>query len=117
MKNLLLVITAFFFFQANSSAQTVIELDGIQSMAITGKGQGQDGAINPYMDSNSFAIIENIGKNAFSIRIQKENKIIKEIEIKPKETKKITLLKGYEMYFDSESKSKAKVAFEKAPAY
>jgi hypothetical protein len=112
MKKLLLIICIGLMTPYVMSAQTTIALDGNQSMFITGKGPGQDGAINPYSKSDSFGIVQNIGKNDFSIRIQKEGKIIREITVKLKETKKVKLLKGYEMYFDSELEAKVKVDFK-----
>ena len=111
MKKLLLIGCIAVLACYNTSAQTVIELNN-QSMCIAGKGPGQDGAINPYSKSDSFGIVQNIGKNDFSIRIQKEGKIIREITVKLKETKKVKLLKGYEMYFDSEFEAKVKVDFK-----
>ena len=113
MKKLLTLFSIGLLIQYTIVAQTTIELEDNQSMCIAGKGLGQDGAINPYIKSDlSFGIIENVGKNNFSIRIQKEGNIIKEISIKPKETKTVKLLKGYEMYFDSEAETIAKVDFK-----
>lgn len=93
--------------------QTIFELEPSQSMLMTGKGPGQDGAINPYSDTNSYGIVENIGEHDFDIRIQQAGKIIEIITIKPKEIKKVSLLKGYELYFDCELKSIAKLEFQK----
>lgn len=112
MKKLILLFSLGLLIQQFTTAQTVIKLTNNQSMCIAGKGAGQDGAINPYMKSDSFGIVENIGQNDFSIRIQKAGEIIQQITIKPKETKTVELLKGYEMYFDSESKATAKVDFK-----
>jgi hypothetical protein len=96
----------------NAMAQSTIEIGPSQSMSITGKGAGQDAAINPYSKENSIGIIENVGKNSFVIRIQKMGTVIKMITIKPKETKEVNLLIGYELYLDSELTSKAKVSFK-----
>jgi hypothetical protein len=84
-------------------------------MSITGKGPGQDATKNPYDGQNCFAIVENIGKREFSIRTQQKGKIIETIPIKNGEIKKVKLLKGYELYLDTDSsgKAKAKVEFEK----
>lgn len=113
MKKLILILCIALLPQCIAKAQTTIALNNNQSMCITGKGQGQDGAINPYIDkAHSYAIVENVGKNAFSIRIQKQGKIIKEIAIKPRETKTVKLLKGEELYFDSEKKTKVKIDFK-----
>jgi hypothetical protein len=96
-------------------AQDTLELKPSQSMSIAGKGPGQDGAINPYLGQDSYAIVENIGENVFSIRVQKDGNIIKTLPIKKGEMKKVTLLAGYELYFDTDTggKAKAKVGFEK----
>lgn len=93
-------------------AQVEFDLEPAQSMSITGKGPGQDAAINPYYGQNCYAIVENIGKKEFSIRIQQNGTIIESIPIKKEEIKKVTLLKGYELYFDADSKGKAKVDFK-----
>ncbi|TCK68796.1 hypothetical protein DFQ05_0306 [Winogradskyella wandonensis] len=94
------------------NSQTVLNLEPIQSMCIAGKGPGQDGAINPYLGKDCISIVENIGKNDFSIRIQEEGKIIKTIAIKPQEKKNIPLLKGQVLYFDTEKSAIAKVDFK-----
>jgi hypothetical protein len=117
MKKLFLTTLLVMAFSTVVFGQEIIELGNSQSMCITGKGVGQDAAKNPYANVNSFAIVENIGANPFSIRVQKEASIIKEIVVNPNETKKVILLKAYELYFDSEKPTKAKVSFEKAKAY
>lgn len=99
----------------STRAQDTLEIDPGRSMSIAGKGPGQDGAINPFLGQDSYALVENIGATEFSIRIQKEGKVIKTIPIKKGEVKKVTLLVGYEMYFDTASGGKAiaRVDFEK----
>ena len=47
MKNSLLIIIFVACFQTEINAQTVFELDGTQSMLMTGKGPGQDATFNP----------------------------------------------------------------------
>lgn len=114
MKKYLLVFFMFLTLQIYAQDKNILELSPSQSMCITGKGQGQDGAINPYINENSsIGVVKNLGKNEFSIRIQKEGKIIDEVLIQPKEKKEVELLKGYEMYFDSKKRAKAKVTFKK----
>jgi hypothetical protein len=95
-----------------ATSQTIIELGSVQSMCITGKGPGQDGAINPYTDKDSIAIVENIGENVFEVRVQQKGKIIEQFEVKPKETVNVNLYKDYELYFDSDLFTKAKVDFK-----
>ncbi|MCA0132311.1 hypothetical protein [Winogradskyella alexanderae] len=90
----------------------ILELDSSQSMCITGKGPGQDGAINPYLGKDSYAIVENMGKNGFEIRIQIKEEIIEIIPIKPMEKKRILLLKNQVMYFDTNKDCTVKVDFE-----
>ena len=115
MKKLIIVLCVTFFTQHETFAQAEFELKPSQSMSITGKGPGQDAMKNPYDGQNCFVIVENIGKRQFSIRTQKDGKIIETITIKKAEIKKVTLLKGYELYLDTNSKgkAKAKVEFEK----
>ncbi|NER09827.1 hypothetical protein GWK09_04825 [Muriicola jejuensis] len=98
-----------------TSAQDTLEIDPGRSMSIAGKGPGQDGAINPFLGQDSFALVENIGNTAFSIRIQKAGEIIESIPMAAGEIKKVTLLAGSEMYFDAEpgGKAMARVEFEK----
>lgn len=111
MKKIYLLLGLLLLTGVSGFSQAIIELDGTQSMSIAGKGPGQDAAINPYLGSDSIAIVKNVGDNRFSIRIQQQGKILETIEIKPNDTEKVMLLKGYEMYFDSEADAKAKVDF------
>lgn len=113
MQKLLLLLAVIILAQYEVTSQSIIELDPKSNMSITGKGPGQDAAINPYLGTDCFGIVKNIGKNNFVIRIQKDGKILEQISVKPKENKKIVLLKGYELYLDSTLKAKAKVVFSK----
>lgn len=112
MKKTLFIFLVILSIQLCYSQDSTLELSPEQSMLITGKGPGQDAAINPYTDTDSFAIVNNIVDNDFEIRIQSEGKIIEIIKIKSKTTKKVLLNKGYELYLDTNFKSKAKVEFE-----
>jgi hypothetical protein len=114
MKLLLLFVCCLLSFNS-ITAQEILELEASQSMCITGKGSGQDGAINPYINKDSYAIVENIGSNDFEIRIQNKGDLIKIITIKSSEKKKILLLNGQELYFDTKEKSMAKIDFEEKP--
>ena len=91
--------------------ENVISLGPSESMSIAGKGPGQDAANNPYIDGNSIARIQNISKNSFSIRVQKQGEILRTISIKPKQTIEVKLHKGDELYFDSRLPAKARVEF------
>lgn len=115
MKALTLVISLFFLTIFEGTAQTEFVLEPSQSMIMTGKGSGQDGTINPYFGQDCYAIVRNIGKRQFSIRVQKKGKIIDEIAILKGELKKIKLLEGYELYLDPNPKgiAKASVDYEK----
>ena len=102
---ILVFIFLAFCFQRDINAQTIFELDGSQSMLMTGKGPGQDATINPFQGEDCYAIIKNLGDELFSVRIQQEGEIVKIIAVKPKKKKKIKLLSGQELYLDSETKS------------
>ena len=115
MKTSILVICLLFFTSFELTAQTEFVLEPSQSMIMTGKGTGQDATLNPYFGQNCYAIVKNIGKRKFSIRIQKQGEIIEEISIQAGELKKVKLLIGYELYLDPNPKgtTKASVDYEK----
>lgn len=100
-------------FQACASQNPVFYLESRQTMLMTGKGPGQDGAINPYAGRDCQAIVRNIGSGLFEIRVQKQGKILQTIPIKPGETKTVKLLTDYELYFDTEIKTRVKLDFKK----
>ncbi|MEM0998830.1 MAG: hypothetical protein AAGN35_17360 [Bacteroidota bacterium] len=112
LKTLLVLLCLACLIHSEASAQTEFELDPSQSMLMTGKGQGQDGAINPFLGEDCYAIVENTGKQAFSIRVQQNGEIIKTIPIARNEEKKVSLLPGYEMYFDTEKDGKVKATVD-----
>ena len=113
MKKYILLFVLLFALQSYAQKDdNIFELKPSQGMIITGKGAGQDAAINPYNDKNSIAVIKNLGKNSFSIRIEYQGKITQR-ELKPNTTTKVALQKGSELYLDSELKGKAKVDFKK----
>lgn len=95
----------------------IIELNPSDNMSISGKGPGQDAAINPYSKRDSIAVISNIGENSFEIRIEANAIKIKRATIQPNETKELELLRGQQLYFDSRLKSKAKVKFKAIPKF
>ena len=117
MKPLLLILALALWtpLTLNAQPENKFDLDPSQSMLMTGKGPGQDGAINPYYGQDCVAIVKNLGKHPFSIRIQQQGKIIETIPVAKKEVKKVQLLKGYELYLDTskEGKVKAKIDFVK----
>ena len=115
MKILLFTISLIFLTQIEVSAQTEFVLEPSQSMIMTGKGPGQDGTINPYVEEGCYAIVKNIGKREFTIRVQQDGKIIEEIPILKSEVKKVKLLKGDELYLDPhpEGIARSSVDYEK----
>ena len=115
MKTIILLLILNLALQLEVKAQTEFVLEPSQSMIMTGKGPGQDGTINPFFGQECYAIIKNIGKRKFSIRIQQKGKIIEEISILKGELKKVKLLKDYELYLDPnpEGIEKASVDYEK----
>ncbi len=112
MKTLILVICLIFLTYYEVTAQTEFVLEPSQSMIMTGKGAGQDGTINPYFGEDCYAIVKNIGKREFSIRIQQDGEIIEEIPIKKGELKKVKLLKDHELYLDPNPKGIAKASVD-----
>lgn len=84
MKKIHFLLLFLFLITYNVYGQSIFELSPSQNMSITGKGPGQDAAINPYSDTNSIGIIDNIGKNNFTIRIQAKGEVVKMISIGPR---------------------------------
>lgn len=112
MKKLLCTLALIAAVQSYTQEDTVLELDDNQSMCITGKGAGQDGAINPYLGIDCAAIVKNLGDTLFDMRVEDKEGNYKITSISPKETKKVALAVGSVLYFDSEDKAKADVTFE-----
>lgn len=104
-----------FLTQFKVKAQTEFVLEPSQSMIMTGKGSGQDGTINPYIGQDCYAIVKNIGKREFFIRVQQDGKMIEEISILEDEMKKVKLLKGYELYLDPNPEGIAKASVDYEP--
>lgn len=92
----------------------VIDLPASQSMLITGKGPGQDAAINPFSGENSLAVVKNMGTAPFSVRVQDKAGNYEEFVVSPGESRDIFLLAGKELYLDSSLRSRARVSFQKA---
>ena len=112
MKKLPIILIFLLFASIQVSAQAVIELDPTQSMLISGKGQGQDAAINPFLfKEESVAILENIGENEFQIRIQEAKQVIRLINLEADETIRINLGINQQLYLDTDNWSKVKVDF------
>ncbi len=115
MRTLILSLSLILLSQLDITAQTDFIIEPSQSMIMTGKGAGQDATINPFYGKECFAIVENIGKRKFSIRIQKKGKIINEISLSKGKLIKIKLLKNYELYLDPNPNgiAKARIDYQK----
>ncbi|QHI38773.1 hypothetical protein IMCC3317_41730 [Kordia antarctica] len=114
MKKYILVFALLFALQSYAQKNiTIFELEPSQSMIITGKGAGQDAAVNPYKDGNSIAIVKNLGKNIFTIRIEYQGKITRTRVLEADKATMIPLRQGSELYLDSDLKAKAKIDFKK----
>jgi hypothetical protein len=85
-------------------------------MIMTGKGPGQDATINPYQGQNCIAVVENLGENSLSVRIQSKGEIRKTVPLDPKTSKEIDLPKNYELYFDTEKEATVRISYKKISA-
>ena len=110
-----LILIAFTHFDVVAQTAFDFTLDESQSMLMTGKGPGQDATINPYDGQDCFALVTNRGRRSFSVRIQQNGQIMEEILVGKRETKKIVLLKGYELYLDPNPKGYARARVSYAP--
>ncbi|RRQ48301.1 hypothetical protein DZC72_11310 [Maribacter algicola] len=115
MKKSIIAVCLLSLLYFEARAQTEFILEPSQSMIMTGKGTGQDATINPFYGEDCYGIVKNIGDRPFTIRIQQTENVIEEIPIEKGETKKVKLLKGYELYLDPnpEDLAKASVDYEK----
>ena len=110
MKKLLILLL---FVPLVSFSQT-FELTNGQSMCMIGKGVGQDATINPYANEEfSYALIENIGKFKFNIRVESIDEERREFIIKPKDIVVVKLFRNNILYFDSLTieKAEAKIKY------
>jgi hypothetical protein len=104
------------FSSYEAAAQVEFELKPSQSMSITGKGPGQDAAVNPYQGQDCLVLIENIGTVAFVARTQqKGQKNLSMINLAPGTSQSISLPKGYELYLDTTDQGLAKAKLEFKP--
>ena len=109
MKKLILLL----FVPLVSFSQT-FELTNGQSMCMIGKGVGQDATINPYANEEfSYALIENIGKFKFNIRVESIDEERRGFIIKPKDIVVVKLFRNNILYFDSLTieKAEAKIKY------
>lgn len=89
--------------------ESIFELAPSQSMIITGKGA----AVNPYMNGNSIAVIKNLGKNSFTIRVEYQGNLFQTRVLEAGKATMVSLRQGSELYLDTDLKGKAKVDFKK----
>ena len=97
---------------ACAANDSIFVLDPQQSMLMTGKGPGQDAAINPYNDSRSIAIVKSLNSGSFEVRVQAKGEIIEIVRVPGKGKVEVILEPGYELYLDTEMDAKAKVTFK-----
>ncbi len=90
---------------ASAQKENKFELDPSTNMLMTGKGPGQDGSINPFAGQDCVAVVENLAKAPFSVRIQQNGVVLRTLEIGAKETKRIELKGSEELYIDTQKKT------------
>ena len=90
---------------ASAQKENKFKLDPSTNMLMTGKGPGQDGSINPFAGQDCVAVVENLAKAPFSVRIQQNGVVLRTIEIGAKDTKRIELKGSEELYVDTEQKT------------
>lgn len=112
MLKLFTLITLIIILQACAANDSIFELSSNQSMLMTGKGPGQDGAINPYFGTKCLAVVKSLSSNTFEVRIQSDGEIIEIISLSGKEKKEIILEPGYELYLDTDTEVNVKVTFK-----
>ena len=112
MKKIIQITLVLIAIQACSTRNSVFQLSPQQSMSITGKGEGQDAAINPFGASKSIATVSNLGSTPFKVRIEQNGEIIENIEVMPDSTEEFVLDVGDQLFLDSDEKGKAKVTFK-----
>ena len=110
---IIFLFSIVFSFQTCTNRNAIFGLSPSQSMSITGKGPGQDAAFNPYGNEKSIAMVKNLGKSTFHVRIQKAGVIVTDTALNSNELREFTLDLGYELYLDSTVKGKAKVTFKR----
>ena len=114
MRNLIFLPLLCSCIHLQVNAQAIFNLKGEQHMLITGKGPGQDATINPFQGKDCYVIVENLGDESFSVRIQEKLDIVKFITVLPKEKEQIRLLSTQELYIDSQTikSTKASVTYK-----
>ena len=89
----------------SAQKENKFKLDPSTNMLMTGKGPGQDGSINPFAGQDCVAVVENLAKAPFSVRIQQKGIVLRTIAVEKKETKRISLGAQEELYIDTPNKT------------
>jgi hypothetical protein len=102
-----LIVLGVLLFNTHAYAQEEnnFKLNPLTSMLMTGKGPGQDGSINPYSGQDCVAVVANLAKTPFSVRIQQKGIVLRTISVEKKETKRISLGAQEELYIDTPNKT------------
>ena len=104
------VLLLLFFGSHQGMAQTFTLIAG-QSMCMIGKGAGQDATLRPKTDSVSVARIKNNGKHSFTVRVEKNGQIIKQITLGEHQKLLWAHRLGDQIFLDGPKKRKAKAEF------
>ena len=104
------VLLLLFFGSHQGMAQTFTLTAG-QSMCMIGKGAGQDATLRPKTDSVAVARIKNKGKHSFTVRIEKNGQIIKQITLGKHQKLLWAHRLGDQIFLDGPKKRKAKAEF------
>ena len=89
----------------SAQKENKFKLDPSTNMLMTGKGLGQDGSINPFAGQDCVAVVENLAKAPFSVRIQQKGIVLRTIAVDKKEMKRISLGAQEELYIDTPNKT------------
>ncbi len=111
---LLLLVGLVPFLSGCGESDDVFVLESGQSMLITGKGPGQDAAINPFSGQACLANVENLSANSFTVRIE-EPSGRRTVEVGGGRTERVSLGPESQLLLDTTVKSKARIQFEKLP--
>lgn len=117
MKKIILFIIIVSAVSSCRKNENIFKLTENQSMLMYGKGQGQDAAINPYGNQDCEAVVRNLSRTEFSVRIKSTSGEREIITMKPKEKRVFQLPKGCQIYFDSESSAKVYLKFQKKSSF
>ena len=96
-----------------TTSKSTFKLSSTENIPTLGETLTRDITYNPYnMNEKSIAIVKNVGKNYFMVRIRNQGKITQNITVDFKETEEIVLTKGDQLYLDSYEDAKASVKFK-----